>query len=225
MHDIILRNARWVDTGSGDETVSDIAVAGGRIASLQAAGPCRRSIEAGGTTLRDFYGGDGEPGYFKQELAVYDREADVSGGVEKHLDVVAWILIEDDKGRSKPIKVGMEPVQRDGIDYEFDVMLQMDANNTAVVDKTRCSELNETVWEKPGARLAEVLNDWLSLGKPNEDGEDNQPAATAGENVGNSSVREEIEAILAEHEAEYGDAEDEQEIPFELGGKGQTEEK
>ena len=33
-----------------------------------------RSIEAGGTTLRDFYGGDGEPGYFRHELAVYDRE-------------------------------------------------------------------------------------------------------------------------------------------------------
>jgi formamidopyrimidine-DNA glycosylase len=34
----------------------------------------RRSIEAGGTTLRDFYGGDGEPGYFRQELEVYGRE-------------------------------------------------------------------------------------------------------------------------------------------------------
>ena len=29
---------------------------------------------AGGTTLRDFYGGDGEPGYFRHELTVYDRE-------------------------------------------------------------------------------------------------------------------------------------------------------
>ena len=33
-----------------------------------------RAIDAGGTTLRDFYGGDGEAGYFKQELTVYDRE-------------------------------------------------------------------------------------------------------------------------------------------------------
>ena len=33
-----------------------------------------RAIEAGGTTLRDFYGGDGAAGYFKQELAVYGRE-------------------------------------------------------------------------------------------------------------------------------------------------------
>jgi formamidopyrimidine-DNA glycosylase len=32
------------------------------------------AIEAGGTTLRDFVGGDGRPGYFKQDLRVYDRE-------------------------------------------------------------------------------------------------------------------------------------------------------
>ena len=35
-----------------------------------------RSIKAGGTTLRDFYGGDGEPGYFKQQLEVYDRDGE-----------------------------------------------------------------------------------------------------------------------------------------------------
>lgn len=32
-----------------------------------------RSIEQGGTTLRDFVGGDGKPGYFKQALLVYGR--------------------------------------------------------------------------------------------------------------------------------------------------------
>jgi formamidopyrimidine-DNA glycosylase len=32
-----------------------------------------RAIDAGGTTLQDFYGVDGEPGYFQQQLQVYDR--------------------------------------------------------------------------------------------------------------------------------------------------------
>ncbi|WP_339616610.1 bifunctional DNA-formamidopyrimidine glycosylase/DNA-(apurinic or apyrimidinic site) lyase [uncultured Gilvimarinus sp.] len=32
-----------------------------------------RSIEQGGTTLRDFVGGDGKPGYFKQQLLAYGR--------------------------------------------------------------------------------------------------------------------------------------------------------
>lgn len=35
------------------------------------------AIERGGTTLRDFVGGDGKPGYFQQELFVYGRGGDL----------------------------------------------------------------------------------------------------------------------------------------------------
>ena len=34
------------------------------------------AIRAGGTTLRDFVGGDGKPGYFQQTLAVYGRRGE-----------------------------------------------------------------------------------------------------------------------------------------------------
>lgn len=37
------------------------------------------SIAQGGTTLKDFVGGDGEPGYFAQDLAVYGREGQPCG--------------------------------------------------------------------------------------------------------------------------------------------------
>ena len=44
---------------------------------LKLAGEIKRilaqAIECGGTTLRDFVGGDGKPGYFQQELWVYGR--------------------------------------------------------------------------------------------------------------------------------------------------------
>jgi formamidopyrimidine-DNA glycosylase len=33
-----------------------------------------RAIRSGGTTLRDFSNADGNPGYFAQELLVYERE-------------------------------------------------------------------------------------------------------------------------------------------------------
>jgi formamidopyrimidine-DNA glycosylase len=32
------------------------------------------ALEVGGTTLRDYVGGDGNPGYFRQDLRVYERE-------------------------------------------------------------------------------------------------------------------------------------------------------
>ncbi|MEG3639507.1 bifunctional DNA-formamidopyrimidine glycosylase/DNA-(apurinic or apyrimidinic site) lyase [Magnetococcus sp. PR-3] len=45
------------------------------------------SIEQGGTTLRDFKGSDGKPGYFVQSLAVYGREGEpcnqCGGSIEK----------------------------------------------------------------------------------------------------------------------------------------------
>jgi len=34
----------------------------------------RDAIRQGGTTLRDYRGGDGKPGYFRQQLLVYERE-------------------------------------------------------------------------------------------------------------------------------------------------------
>ena len=41
--------------------------------SLQIKRILAHAIERGGTTLRDFIGGDGQPGYFQQELFVYGR--------------------------------------------------------------------------------------------------------------------------------------------------------
>lgn len=46
------------------------------------------AIQVGGTTLRDFIGGDGEPGYFKQSLAVYGRAGEPCvkcGGILKEI--------------------------------------------------------------------------------------------------------------------------------------------
>lgn len=36
----------------------------------------QKAIDAGGTTLRDFYGGDGQSGYFQQQLEVYGRDGE-----------------------------------------------------------------------------------------------------------------------------------------------------
>jgi formamidopyrimidine-DNA glycosylase len=43
------------------------------------------AVQQGGTTLRDFVGGDGQPGYFKQQLAVYDRGGQPCRGCGREL--------------------------------------------------------------------------------------------------------------------------------------------
>ena len=66
-------------------------------------------------------------------------------------------------GRTRTIvkKIGLEPIQRGGICYEFDVVADMDTENVMVISKTRCSELTGKVFHKPGAELAEILERWL----------------------------------------------------------------
>lgn len=44
-----------------------------------------RAISSGGTTLRDFVGGDGKPGYFKQQLHVYGRGGEPCTKCHAHL--------------------------------------------------------------------------------------------------------------------------------------------
>jgi formamidopyrimidine-DNA glycosylase len=48
----------------------------------------QKAIRAGGTTLRDFYGGDGEAGYFQQELTVYGREDEPCLHCERPVTVI-----------------------------------------------------------------------------------------------------------------------------------------
>jgi len=48
----------------------------------------QQAIRAGGTTLRDFYGGDGEAGYFQQELLVYGRDGEPCRQCRRPVSVV-----------------------------------------------------------------------------------------------------------------------------------------
>jgi hypothetical protein len=73
-----------------------------------------------------------------------------------------WILDRDDRtGKTVPRKVGLAPVMRDGIEYEFDVCGDMDQENTLVITKSRCPKLAGGVFSKPGKELADVLKEWL----------------------------------------------------------------
>jgi hypothetical protein len=73
-----------------------------------------------------------------------------------------YVLSQDDRGKQTPRKVGMAPQQRDGFEYEFDVFIDMDNDNTGIVQKTRCPELTGKVFKRPGADVAGILLTWLS---------------------------------------------------------------
>jgi len=55
-----------------------------------------------------------------------------------------WVLDRNDKGKTEPRKVGLAPVMRDGIEYEFDVCGEMDHENTLEITKTLKSAAHNT---------------------------------------------------------------------------------
>jgi hypothetical protein len=65
-----------------------------------------------------------------------------------------------------PRKIGMKPDQREGIEFEFDLIGDMDMDNAMTVAKTRLPALQGAVIEHPDAVLADTISTWLSEGEP-----------------------------------------------------------
>jgi hypothetical protein len=79
----------------------------------------------------------------------------------------AWEVEKDERtGKSKPVKVGLAPIQREGVDYEFTIVLEMSDGGIARVSKTRMDGISERVIQKPGKEFANELLTWLNSGAP-----------------------------------------------------------
>lgn len=75
---------------------------------------------------------------------------------------------EDVDGRKVPKKIGLAPVQRDGMEYEFTLTGDLDHSHRLVVSKSRCSALDDKVVSRPDARFIRILIDWLESGVDEE---------------------------------------------------------
>lgn len=75
-----------------------------------------------------------------------------------------YVQEKDDRGSTKIRKVGMAPIQREGMEYEYDIFGQLDLDHNLIVEKSRCPALSGAVIARPDARLAETLNEWLGGG-------------------------------------------------------------
>lgn len=76
-----------------------------------------------------------------------------------------YVVEKDDRGKSVPRKVGLKPEQREGIEYEFDLVGDLDLDNTLSVSKSRIPALSRAVVPHPGPELADTIRDWLSEGE------------------------------------------------------------
>jgi len=76
-----------------------------------------------------------------------------------------YVLETNDKGKQVPRKVGMAPVQRDGMEYEFTVVLDISDAHIAHATKDRTSTLDGSYF-KVTAQTGAALKEWLNGAAP-----------------------------------------------------------
>jgi hypothetical protein len=79
-----------------------------------------------------------------------------------------YILEEETRAGGRkvmvPKKVGMAPIQREGLDYEFDICCDLDESHTLIVGKTRCPAIDGQRVVKPGPEFLTPVIAWLGEG-------------------------------------------------------------
>jgi len=100
-----------------------------------------------------------------------------------------YVLETNERGKQVPRKVGLAPVQRDGMEYEFDVVATMDADNNMIVEKSRCEAMSGQVYSKPNGQVSEVLGRWLSGERPKAMSEEDRSAVSKLDALFNESIK------------------------------------
>lgn len=135
-------------------------------------------------------------------LAQVDAKADRPGGsfaawktvTPKHLKMITAILAspchviatmrskmyygaEMVGGKMKPVKIGIQPIQREGMEYEFDMVCDIDVDHALTVGKNRGGTLDGQSATKPGGDFFEPFIAWLSIGQAAVERESTKPSS------------------------------------------------
>ncbi len=88
--------------------------------------------------------------------------------------------LEERNGKSVPVKVGLAPVMREGVEYEFTVVGDLNLEHQLVISKSRCDLIADKVAQPHRAdELAQTFADWLSEGDSDDRAEPHDPAPVA----------------------------------------------
>lgn len=97
------------------------------------------------------------------------HNAAVAAVVGSKMHVVATMRTKTDykvepneRGKMEPVKIGTAPVQRDGTEYEFDIIGRMDERHNLRFTKSRYRGFDNQTIHKPGREIGERLRAWLT---------------------------------------------------------------
>ncbi len=82
-----------------------------------------------------------------------------------------YVQAENERGRTEIRKVGLAPVQREGIDYEFGTVFDLSTNHMANVSKDRTSMFDGnifTITQETGKKLRDWLDNGVDVERRNQ---------------------------------------------------------
>jgi hypothetical protein len=75
-----------------------------------------------------------------------------------------YALQPDEKGKLKPVKLGLAPIQRDQLDYEFTLVFDVNLSHNAAVSKDRTGLFDEQGVNLADPKTADAIRGWLESG-------------------------------------------------------------
>jgi hypothetical protein len=99
----------------------------------------------------------------------------------------AYDFQKDDKGQLKPVKIGLAPVQRDGMEYEFTVVMDLENEKHMASSTKDRTSLFDGQYFVPSQETGQALRQWLETGSaPAPEPEPVQPPQFAAPTADNS---------------------------------------
>lgn len=104
------------------------------------------------------------------EQAMLDALLSYPGHVIATMRVkTAYVVETMPNGKQKPVKVGLKPEQREGVEYEFSIVGDLSRDHVMTVSKSTCEDLMDAEITKPGTETAAIIAEWCSDGTPTPD--------------------------------------------------------
>lgn len=101
-------------------------------------------------------------------------------------------------GKTEIKKVGMAPIQRDGMDYEFTIMIDINQKHDARATKDRTSLLDGEYF-KLNKDIGEKLKKWLESGKQEED-----ETESIRDFINSCETLEDLQNLYVEYKDKFG---------------------
>lgn len=88
-------------------------------------------------------------------------------------------------GKTTYQKSGTEPIQRQGMDYEFDMVVEIDLGHKAIVTKSRYSKLADAMFNPITVKNGADILEWISTGvEPSPPKKDKKDLLEFGKSIG-----------------------------------------